>query len=347
MEDPKLIENILTTLTSSDKINIPITAKIRIYPDVQQTLAYADMIHKTGVSLLCVHGRTREQKGEKMGFANWEIIRMIRERITDIPLIANGNIRSVDDVEECIRVTGVDGAMSANGALDNPAIYQTQTWIDPTSQIFKRDPTHPTHSNLYIPRRELYLAKEYLNIVNTIQPTIRHPTIRAHIFKMCTPELNLNVDLRSILASRTMNLEDFNTIVDELIHRTRYGLHTYESVDHYFEDPTWNFDQSLITELPTSKQEYRAMYKKEKADDDEGRLIIYHSGPVYEAKRENVDPIVKEHPKKHCEQFYMTMRESVKHLIRTHYYQDSKKRVKKPIEEDLVDCGDGICAMFD
>ena len=62
------------------------------------------------------------QKGQLAGHANWEMIRKIKEELS-IPVIANGSVERYEDVEECLRVTGADGVMSATGLLRNPALY--------------------------------------------------------------------------------------------------------------------------------------------------------------------------------------------------------------------------------
>eukprot|EP00817_Percolomonadidae_sp_ATCC50343_P000729 CAMPEP_0117421848 /NCGR_PEP_ID=MMETSP0758-20121206/2818_1 /TAXON_ID=63605 /ORGANISM="Percolomonas cosmopolitus, Strain AE-1 (ATCC 50343)" /LENGTH=300 /DNA_ID=CAMNT_0005204139 /DNA_START=39 /DNA_END=938 /DNA_ORIENTATION=+ len=69
MEEPKVIEKIISGVSASNKIDIPLTVKIRIFPELQDTLQYTSMIEKSGASLLAVHGRTR--KAKNAGLANW------------------------------------------------------------------------------------------------------------------------------------------------------------------------------------------------------------------------------------------------------------------------------------
>ncbi|KAG5439652.1 hypothetical protein PCK2_000786 [Pneumocystis canis] len=65
----------------SNSLNIPVTAKIRIFPDKEKTLAYARMIVESGVSILAVHGRTREQRGSMTGLSDWYQISYLRENL--------------------------------------------------------------------------------------------------------------------------------------------------------------------------------------------------------------------------------------------------------------------------
>lgn len=121
-EDQELIHKLIKTL--HEGLSIPVTAKIRILETREATLAYAKNVLSAGASILTVHGRRREQKGHITGVADWEMIRYLRENLpAETVLFANGNILQHEDIEKCLKATGADGIMSAEGNLSNPGIF--------------------------------------------------------------------------------------------------------------------------------------------------------------------------------------------------------------------------------
>lgn len=129
MDNLPLIKSLVEKLALN--LNVPVSCKIRIFPNLQDTLNYAKMLEDAGCSLLAVHGRTRDEKDGKKIRANWSAIRAVRDAVR-IPVLANGNIRHMDDVASCLEETGADGVLSAESLLENPALFsgfQTAEWV--------------------------------------------------------------------------------------------------------------------------------------------------------------------------------------------------------------------------
>ncbi len=120
MKSPELIYRITKAVSSA--IDIPTTVKIRsgINKNSINAVECALAAEEGGASLICVHGRTREQMYG--GLADREIIKNVKSAL-HIPLIANGDILSGEDALSMLRDTGADGIAIGRGAVGNPFIF--------------------------------------------------------------------------------------------------------------------------------------------------------------------------------------------------------------------------------
>jgi len=119
MQDPELVRKILTSVVKA--VDIPVTLKIRTGWDGNQRNAQliAKIAEDCGITSLAVHGRTRNQA--YTGFSEYETIRQIKRSI-QIPVIANGDISSVQDARFIFDYTKADALMLGR-------ITQGQPWI--------------------------------------------------------------------------------------------------------------------------------------------------------------------------------------------------------------------------
>ena len=117
LRKPEKIGQIMRML--SESLDIPVTAKIRLGwdADSQNYLEVAHAIEENGGKMLAVHARTKMQ-GYR-GQADWTAITRIKEAIS-IPIIGNGDVRNVSDIERMKQETKCDGVMIGRAATVNP-----------------------------------------------------------------------------------------------------------------------------------------------------------------------------------------------------------------------------------
>ena len=107
----------------AEKSRFPLTVKLRIVhaEDPEPTVELVKKLVERGACAVTIHGRTRE--AFYTGKVNFGIIRAVREAVSDVPVIANGGIVSVETAEEMRRETGCTRLMLAQGAMGNPWLF--------------------------------------------------------------------------------------------------------------------------------------------------------------------------------------------------------------------------------
>jgi len=130
LTQPEKIKDILTSLVKAVGSRIPVTCKIRIFNDTEQTLSVVRTIVATGVEALAVHGRTKDERPNNDVHVD-AIQRVVQEVAGRIPVIANGgssnNRDSADNTNSGIKKfwkeTGASSVMIARAAEWNPSVF--------------------------------------------------------------------------------------------------------------------------------------------------------------------------------------------------------------------------------
>ncbi|SCA55165.1 putative tRNA-dihydrouridine synthase [Candidatus Terasakiella magnetica] len=117
MRNEKLAGEIMQAVKAA--VNIPVTVKMRLGWDEESLngATLAKMAEDIGLSAITIHGRTRNQMYG--GHANWEAIAPIKQAV-NIPVIGNGDLNTLEDVDKMIEQSGVDGVMVGRGAYGRP-----------------------------------------------------------------------------------------------------------------------------------------------------------------------------------------------------------------------------------
>lgn len=117
MRDERLAARIFEAVVGA--VSVPVTLKMRTGWDEasRNAPALAGIAEACGIAMITVHGRTRCQFFE--GRADWAFVRQVKQA-TRLPVVVNGDIRSVADAREALCQSGADGVMVGRGCYGRP-----------------------------------------------------------------------------------------------------------------------------------------------------------------------------------------------------------------------------------
>jgi tRNA-dihydrouridine synthase B len=121
LADESLVARILATVTAA--VSVPVTLKMRtgVTPDRKNGVAIARIAADHGIAAIAVHGRTRACAF--LGSAEYDTIAAIKAAV-DVPIIANGDVRTPQDARRVLSRSRADGLMIGRAAQGNPWIFR-------------------------------------------------------------------------------------------------------------------------------------------------------------------------------------------------------------------------------
>lgn len=191
-----------------ESVRIPVTVKMRLgWDDANHTApTLAREFEQAGVAAVTIHGRTREQGFS--GQVNLDGIRNVVEAVERMPIIGNGDIRSIADAERMFRETGCAAIGIGRGALLNPWIFSQLCAWERTGEI-GRIPTYDERLD--------FMSRHYHLLVEQ-----RGERAASLTFRKCGGWYSRVLKPGKELHQRLMMIEraaDFDAIVEALRHR--------------------------------------------------------------------------------------------------------------------------------
>lgn len=116
---PELIRDIVLQVRNRIPHPFTVSTKIRILEDLKKSIDLCQQLEAAGVSFISVHARTPAQRHQPI---NIDALQTLRSCVK-LPLVANGDVKSLEEAEKLHALTKCEGIMVARGILTNPALF--------------------------------------------------------------------------------------------------------------------------------------------------------------------------------------------------------------------------------
>lgn len=203
MKNPQQAFSIMSAVKKA--VAMPVTVKMRKGWDEEtvNVVSMAKLAEEAGMDAITVHGRTREQFYR--GHADWEIIGEVKKAVK-IPVIANGDVRTCEDLVAIQKITGCDGVMVGRGAQGNPWVFRQLT----TFLLEGRKIGEPT-----IEERAAVILRHLDMLLRFKGDYIGPREMRKHA-TWYTKGLKYGAELRGLF-NQAESRDDFARIVEEMV----------------------------------------------------------------------------------------------------------------------------------
>ncbi|KAJ0412471.1 hypothetical protein ATCC90586_005491 [Pythium insidiosum] len=117
--------DIIKTLSSN--LNIPVSAKIRLFPTTEETIEFAKALQDAGAVAIGLHARRVDER--PVDDAYWDLLTPVVKALS-VPVLVNGDIFNREHLERIQQVSGASSFLIARGALSNASIFRREGMLD-------------------------------------------------------------------------------------------------------------------------------------------------------------------------------------------------------------------------
>ncbi|MEF8889365.1 MAG: tRNA-dihydrouridine synthase, partial [Desulfohalobiaceae bacterium] len=179
----------------------------------------ASRLDGLGLGWVALHPRSAGQG--LSGSADWGHLRLLRERVPGVPLLASGDLHHAADGQNCLARCSADGVMYARGALANPAVFRDHFRMvqDGGGRYSGTD----NAKRLEVARRHVHLCRRYADS-------------RKNLLKM-----------RTILPKYLKGFPEASAVRSRLVRAS-----SWEEIESFLDGMTWEYpdDSHGLTEYP-------------------------------------------------------------------------------------------------
>ncbi len=202
LKDPEKIYEIIKEIKK--EIKTPLTIKIRSGWDSSHINAkeVAILAEKAGIDAIAIHPRTRSEGYS--GHSNWNIIKEVKESVK-IPVIGNGDIKTLEDAKKMLDETGCDAIMIGRATLGNPwFIKECVAYLD--NGVIINKPT--LKDKIEMIKKHFNLLKKYSSIKTALLE------IRTHALWYLKGIPNIKEEKQELLKTKTE--EEFLNVLKKI-----------------------------------------------------------------------------------------------------------------------------------
>lgn len=207
LSDLSALKTIIQTIRKN--FDHTFTVKMRVgYRDDKNFIEALKMIEGEGVEAITLHARTRDEMYK--GVANWDYLKTASDILT-IPLIANGDIWTLKDIQKVKAFTGCHSFMIARGAMKTP-------WLAKLYREFEHNLDEAT-DDVLLQRRKEYLPIYFKTLEEEYRKKTSEDLVILKRFKAFSRYLFDDFEDGSKLKStllRLKSLEDFKEAISRL-----------------------------------------------------------------------------------------------------------------------------------